>query len=150
MFHDKFASLERNKDRLDDFFFFSTMSVQKYKNLSFVLKIILTLSDGEASMERSFSVNKSVLRVNMKESIVARKIIRDHTSSNNLEPQTIKIPNAMISSYKAARQKHEIHKEKMAEKGRKDTQLELLDVEIKIVKARSDENCSLLETDFVN
>ena len=115
-FNDKFVSFDKKKNRLDEFFF-TTMSVQKYKDLSFVLKIVLTLSDGQASVERSFSVNKSVLDVNMKEeSMVARKVIRYHMSSNNLQPHTIEISKAMINSYKSARQKYEIYKEKQADK----------------------------------
>ena len=43
------------------------------------MKITLTLSHGQASAERSFSVNNTVINVNMSEdSIVAEKIIKDH------------------------------------------------------------------------
>ena len=46
-----------------DKFFFSAVKVQNYKNLAFILKIVLTLSHGQAAVERGFSVNKAVLDV---------------------------------------------------------------------------------------
>ena len=89
LFNGKFRSFDRKVSRLDDFFF-ATVGIQNYKELSYVLKIILILSHGQASVERSFSVNKSILGVNMKvESIVARKVIRDHMLSNKVQPHTI-------------------------------------------------------------
>ena len=46
-----------------------------HEDLSLVLKIILTLSHGQTSVERGFSIKESTLEVNMKtEAIVARKI----------------------------------------------------------------------------
>ena len=66
-----------------------------------------------AAVERSFSINKSVVDVNMKEeSIVARKTIKDHMLSNDIQPEMIEIANKMINFYRSARQKYEIHKER--------------------------------------
>ena len=45
--------------------------------------MILTLSHGHSAVERSFSINKSLVDVNMKEeSIVIRKAIKDQMLSN--------------------------------------------------------------------
>ena len=75
--------------------------------------MVLALSHGQAAVERSFSINKSVVDVNMKEeSIVARKTIKDHMLSNDIQPDMIEIPNKMINFYRSARQKYEIHKER--------------------------------------
>ena len=63
---EKFSNYDKQKDRLDTFFF-SLPAIKKYVNLAFVIKMILTLSHGQAVVERSFSVNKSVVYVNMKE-----------------------------------------------------------------------------------
>ena len=86
--------------------------------------MILTLSHGQAALERSVSINKSIVEVNTtEESIVARKTIKDHMLSNDIQPDMIEIPNKMINFYRSARQKYEIHKEREAEKKRKKDKL---------------------------
>ena len=67
------------------------------KSSQLLVKIVLTLSHGQASVERSFTFNKSVLNYNITEdSIVAKKAIRDHMLSNGLEPQSIVISNQLV------------------------------------------------------
>ena len=92
---------------MDDFYF-ADLDLGKFPDLSFLIKIVLTLSHGQAAVERSFSVNNSVLNLNMKEdSIVANKIVKDHMISNSLKPYTIAITNQLIRSVSAARQKYQ-------------------------------------------
>ena len=150
--NDEFRSFDRQKQRLDSFYF-SILKAQKYKNLSVVLRIIFTLSHGQASVERGFSVNKSILGVNMKEqSIVARKIIRDHMLANNLVPHTIEITNKMIVMFKAARQMYNVYKEEMAATSLKEivtNQNKIIDSEIASTKSRCVElqnTCALLQS----
>ena len=89
----KFENFSANDDNLDDFYF-RFIGIEKYKELSFLVKIVLTLSHGQASVERSFSLSKSVLNHTISEdSIVAKRVIRDHMLSNGLEPQSIVISN---------------------------------------------------------
>ena len=58
--------------------------------------MILTLSQGQTAVERSFSINKSVVDFNTKEeSIVARKTIKDHMLLNDIQPDMIEISNKM-------------------------------------------------------
>ena len=57
---DKFKSFNRYKTKLD-VFYFETIGLDKYKELKYVMKVILILSHGQASVERGFSINKSVL-----------------------------------------------------------------------------------------
>ena len=86
---EKFSNYDKQKDRLDTFFF-SLPAIKKYVILAFVMKMILTLSHGQAAVERSFSINKSVVDVNMKEEfIVARKTIKDHMLLNDIQPDMI-------------------------------------------------------------
>ena len=118
-FREKFSNYDKQKHRLDTFFF-SLPAIKRYVNLTFVIKMIRTLSHGQAAVERSFRINKSVVDVNMKEeSVVARKTIKDHMSSNDIRPDMIEISNKMINFYRSARQKYEIHKEREAEKKKK-------------------------------
>ena len=39
--------------------------MSKYSNVSFVIKLFLTLSHDQASVKRGFSNNKSILKTNM-------------------------------------------------------------------------------------
>ena len=109
--------------------------------------MILTLSHGQAVVERSFSINKSAVDVNMKEeSIVACKAIKDRMLSNDIQPDMIEISNKMINFYRSARQKYEIHKEREAEKKKKkekSIQQQILEEEIKDTAEKSNQ---LLET----
>ena len=144
---EKFSNYDKQKDRLDTFFF-SLPEIMKYVNLAFAIKMILKLSHGQAAVERSFSINKSVVDVNMKEeSIVARKTIKDHMLSNDIQPDMIEISNKMINFYRSARQKYEIHKEREAEKKKKkdkSIQQQILEEEIKDTTEKSNQ---LLETE---
>ena len=54
---DKFKSFDRYKTKLD-VFCFETIGLDKYKELKYVMKVILALSHGQASVERAFSINK--------------------------------------------------------------------------------------------
>ena len=57
----KFKQFNRKEERLDDFFFLTIYIDMKYSELADVVKIILTLSHGQASVERDFSLNKSIV-----------------------------------------------------------------------------------------
>ena len=71
------------------------------------MKIILTLSNGRGSAERSFNVNNAVINVNISEdSIVAKKIIKDHMISNKLTPESVEITNKLLRSVSIAWQKY--------------------------------------------
>ena len=90
---DRFKSFDRYKTKLD-VFYFQTIGLDKYKELNYVMKVILTLSHGQASVEHSFNINKSVLKVNItEESIVSKKLVRDHIIANKQEPHTVPISN---------------------------------------------------------
>ena len=70
------------------------------------MKIILTLSHGQASAERSFSVKDTVINVNMSEdSIVAKKIIKYCMISNELTPESVQITNKVLCSVDTVWQK---------------------------------------------
>ena len=152
---EKFSNYDKQKDRLDTFFF-SLPAIKKYVNLAFVIKMILTLSHGQAAVGRSFSINKSVVDVNMKgESIVARKTIKDQMLSSDIQPDMIEISNKMINFYRLARQKYEIHKEREAEKKKKkdkSIQQQILEEEIKDTTEKSNqflETEKMLDKEFV-
>ena len=103
----RFENFSANDNNLDDIYF-RFIRIMKYKVLSFLVKIVLTLSHGQASVECSFSLNKSVLNQKISEdSIVAKKAIRDYMLSNGLEPQSIVIPNELVRCVSVARQRYQ-------------------------------------------
>ena len=66
-----------------------TFSSNLFKNLVKVAKLVLTLGHGQASVERGFSIKKSILKTNMEEeSIVARNLIRNHILAHSLSPES--------------------------------------------------------------
>ena len=63
---DVFQSFKRDKTSLD-VFFFSYTDIVKYKELPFLVKMILTLSHGQAAVERGFSINNLLSKVSISE-----------------------------------------------------------------------------------
>ena len=57
----EFEKFFSEKDRLDNCFC-DTVVMSKYRNVSFVIKLLLSLSHGQACVERGFSNNKSILK----------------------------------------------------------------------------------------
>ena len=119
---EKFLSFKASQ-RLDEFFF-SIVSLENVsKEFTFVFKLILTLSHGQACVERGFSINNTVLLTNMKPNpIIARKTIMDHMQKNDLKPHNLFLSSKLFRSVKAARtwyseflkeqEENEIEKEK--------------------------------------
>ena len=52
------------KDRLDDFYY-KHACISNYKELYFVVRLVLTLSHGQAAVERGFSINNTSVKTNM-------------------------------------------------------------------------------------
>ena len=103
----EFVNFSHEIDRLDHFFFHK-MNIENYKELAFVVKLVLTLSHGQASIERNFSVGKNCEITNMEpESIIGRKCVKDHMLSNNLKPHNMKIDDQFILDLKAAHSTYE-------------------------------------------
>ena len=93
-----FEDFKEKEHRLDDFWF-QQVKVYNYEKLSFVVKLILTLSHGQASVELEFSVNNIVDKKNMKEeTIVARRHIIDHMRAHKLKPYTIEIDKPLVKA----------------------------------------------------
>ena len=91
LYAEKFRCFDSSTKDLDEFYF-NDIDLQSFKELSFLVKIILTLCNVQASAERSFSVNNTVINVNMsQDSIVAKKIIKYHVISNKLTPESVQI-----------------------------------------------------------
>ena len=110
------VTFSQKDDRLDDFYF-KVLSVSKYKDLSFVVKLILTLSHGQTSVERGFSLNANIMKTNMSpESLTAKRIIKGHMLANRLKPHIIEITKPIVQAFRSGRQKYEVHLEEEKKK----------------------------------
>ena len=73
---DKFSSFKITSDRLDSFLFEVLQNQNESQQLWITMQLILTLSYGQAKIERGFSVNKEVLAPNLQEtSLVAMRLV---------------------------------------------------------------------------
>ena len=152
----KFQEFDRSETRLDDFYF-KIIGIKQYPNLARVVKLVLTLSHGQASVERQFSVNNSVLDVNMKEdSIVARKLIRDHMLAHSLTPESFTITKPLITSCVNAHRKYQEHLktvQKTAEQEKASNDMKILLEEINATQASRDKlikTSTSLDNEFVS
>ena len=128
------ANIDVSKiERLDDFYF-KQMKVSKYPQLASVIQIILTLSHGQADVERGFSVNAGVLQDNMKEdSIVSKRLVKDYLISNSLQPHTVEVSSQLRASCRHARQRYQQYLEEKKKEKEKDAAAsakEILSMEI--------------------
>ena len=84
---DQLKLFDSSKTDLDYLYFHELRKeTKKHDKFAYVLKIILTLSHGQAAVGRSFSLGKFSLQTNItEESIIAKKIVRDHLLANKIE-----------------------------------------------------------------
>ena len=61
LYAEKFRCFDSSTKYLNEFYF-NDIDLQSFKELSFLVKIILTLSYGQASVARSFSVDNTVIK----------------------------------------------------------------------------------------
>ena len=74
--HRESVTFSQKEDRLDDFYF-KVARISKYKDLSFVVKLILTLNHGQASVELGFCLNANIMKLNMPhESLTAKTLLK--------------------------------------------------------------------------
>ena len=66
-----------------------------------MFQIVLTLSHGQAQVERGFTINKQMLDDNMStETLVAQRIFHDHMLSHNVKPYQIEVNSRMMELVK--------------------------------------------------
>ena len=93
------SKFEKDKDCHDDSYV-KEFCVLRYKELSFVIKIILTRSHGQAALERGFNINNSALKTNVSTSVIAKRLVKGHLLADNVKPHAIQITNPMIRALK--------------------------------------------------
>ena len=92
--------MEFPKDEHLDKLCFETLGISRFKKLSLVVALVLTLSHGQASVECGFSQNKNLIQVNMSpDTIISERIIKNHMPANNLKPYTITIDSLIMKAF---------------------------------------------------
>ena len=78
----QFSGFDQASCRVDKFFYDRLANMPEYAKLWAIVKIILLLSHGQATVERGFSVNKEVESYNLQaDTFTARRIICDHVNA---------------------------------------------------------------------
>ena len=72
LYAQKFENFYRLEKDLDEFYF-TDVDLKKFSDLSFSMKVILTLSHGQSALERSFHISNSVLHVSIREELIKAK-----------------------------------------------------------------------------
>ena len=105
---DKFQAFVKEKNHVDTFLGIYLKSNEMYESLWKVCKIVLTLSHGQAAVERSFSVNKQLFVDNLQEtSLVGQKIVYDFlTYGQTAELHEFQIPNGLLLSCRSAHSRY--------------------------------------------
>ena len=94
-----FSSFDEETTRLDHFYF-KIIMVGRYEVLSFILKIIFTVSHEQASVERGFSLNDSVNQTNIAtENVISKRLIKDYILANKIIVDKMDITRDMIKAY---------------------------------------------------
>ena len=121
-------------------FYFKEITIQKCKEVAEVLKIVLTLSHVQTSVERGFSHDNTVVQTNMSaESVISKSLINDHMLFHKLKPYTIEITDPMIRALNSSHPKYQLQLESEKQnKGNSETdrQLPHLSNDINKMKAK--------------
>ena len=137
---EKMQGFKRSKHRLDYFFFKELTGVSIQKELCMFLQVLLVISHRQASVERGFSLNKSLLVDNMEEmSIQCCRLIKDHLLLNKLSPHFLDIIKKILQHARTARQRYEYYlqeKRNKKEQLDKDQQKQILDSEVKDIEGQ--------------
>ena len=117
-----FKDYSEINQRLDTFYFHDLNLVDEdgesdYPNMTFVLRLILTMSHGQSSVERDFSLKNNLERENQSEkTIVSRRICKDYMAANKVTPSNLVVDKKLLLSVKAARRRYQEHLDEEAKK----------------------------------
>ena len=154
---DAFLNFNQKKDATGSFFADLMSENVKYKNCWTVFMMIFTLSHGQASVERGFSVNKELLVKNLiEESIESQRMVYDHIRSADKPITEIPITNDLIENCNLVQSRYTAvleERKKQCKQTDKDLKWKLMGEEIAEVeeKKRALESCiQCLEKDIVD
>ena len=107
---DKFSLFKFTTDRLDCFLFEVLQNQNESQQLWITMQLILTLSHGQATVERGFSVNKEVLAPNLQEtSLVAMRLVHSSMQAAKCKVVDFVVNDALLSSCAHARNRYQMY-----------------------------------------
>lgn len=107
---DKLTQFDSKTQRVDEFYFSILSREKKFAELWTVIQIVLVLSHGQAPVERSFSVNRDIMTVNMKrETLCATKLIHDSLKSEDIKPHQFVVSDELLKYCSQAKAKYNTH-----------------------------------------
>ena len=132
------VSLTEKNEHMDNFCFNKFDTDDTYRNLAIVLKLIFIPSHGQASVERGFSLNKSVLNDNMTElSIISRRVVKDHLRILKAGASEVTITPSLIKSIALSHSRYSTFLLKKSEQSLNETE-HILDNEIRECERKRD------------
>ena len=135
-----FKDFNKENDRLDSFFANFIGRDKSYADRWEVFKVMSTLSHGQSSVERGFTVNKQLSIENLKEkSLIALRRVADHMSTSEETPEEVQITRDMFHYVKDASRKYkeDLYQQRHEkENERKSLKRKIVDDEIKQIKAK--------------
>ena len=103
-----FSSFDSTEMKLDHFYL-KELEIGKYNILSFILKLISVMSQGQGAVERGFSLNNPLVKNNISpQSVIAKRIAKDHMISNQVKPHNINIDKSIVLAFKGAHKKYKL------------------------------------------
>ena len=116
----KFLDFKSAEQRLDDLYFKDFKVDENYPAFATLLKIIFTLSHGQASVEQGFNGNNVVLKDNISNvSVIASRFLKKYMRVNIVEPSNMLISQDLLKSAKASRKHYQIHLEDQRKESKK-------------------------------
>ena len=147
---EKFISFKPDSDRLDNFWN-DQLAGSRFKKLWKVVRMLLLLSHGQASVERGFSENKEIMTTNMSEKcLVSLRAIGDHVK-NVGGLHNVEITKPMLFAAASSRHKYCLHlddqkkaKEEAERRQKRKAVMEELD-DLKKKKRRTEDSMKALQ-----
>ena len=102
-----FMDFNMDKERLDDFFMKFLNGVNRFSKIAEVVKFVLTLSHGQAAVERGFSISEKTLFENFgNDNLMTKHIVIDHMLTHDLKAYDLPITRELLSSVRSAHSKY--------------------------------------------
>ena len=117
-----FQNYSIDDNKLDEFFIGYVEDHARYNKFVEIMKVVLTISHGKASVERGFSVSKNLLVENLQESsLIAQHRVVDCMVANCYEPYNFPMKKDLIQS---VRNSYKKYSQSVAEKRKENVQKE--------------------------
>ena len=85
-------------------------NLSDYSEFCNILELVFVLSHGQADIERSFTLNKNLLKQIMEAlTITPRRKIKDYLLRNEINLNTYNVPSKLLVSIQLSRQKYEVY-----------------------------------------